>query len=405
MDQGYQFYRPKSIEDYNQFYRVMDLAFKDEDVSAIVRRFVEKHPDMTDDNYFAVKDGSDIIGGLVLIPQKWVIDGVELNVAEMGCVGTNPKYRRKGVQKILNDKFDEYAKEMAYDLCVLAGIPYFYRQFGYQYAVELDYISEIKVAKLPINTVLKSRTFEIKDVPMAQSLLEETQERYLIRSLRTPDIWKMQQETGTYGAEPFRSTVIQNEEEIVAYMRVWVDVKEKTLVIRELAKSKYITSREIAAIIRAEAEKNGLKIIKTKLSHIDDFSKYLIGLGAKTNKPYAWQVKILNPRKFLEKLGPTLERRIEASKFKGFTKELRLNFWKYALSLRFEDGNLISVSDVAESGRSIGLNPYASIQLFLGFRSREDLEFAYPDFYVRDGFESLIDVLFPRKPSYIHYCY
>ena len=65
----------------------------------------------------------------------------------------------------------------------------------------------------------------------------------------------------------------------------------------------------------------------------------------------------------------------------------------------------MSVSDVAESGRSISLNPYASIQLFLGFRSREELEFAYPDFYVRDGFESLIDVLFPRKPSYIHYCY
>ena len=405
MDQGYQFYRPKSIEDYNQLYRLMDLAFKDEDVSAIVRRFVEKHPDMTDDNYFAVKDGSGIIGGLVLIPQKWVIDGVEFNAAEMGCVGTNPKYRRKGVQRILNDKFDEYAKEMAYDLCVLAGIPYFYRQFGYQYAVELDYISEIEVAKLPSNTLLKSRTFEMKDVPMAQSLLEETQEKYLIHSLRTPKIWKMQQETGTYGAEPFRGTVFQNEEKIVAYMRSWVEAENKTLVIRELAKSKKVKSREIAAIIRAEAEKNGLERIKTKLSHIDDFSKYLISLGAKTNKPYAWQVKILNPRKFLEKLGPTLERRICASKFKGLTKELRLNFWKYALSLSFEGGKLVSVSDVAESGRSIGLNPYASIQLFLGFRSREELEFAYPDFYVRDGFESLIDVLFPRKPSYIHYCY
>ncbi|MBE0633811.1 hypothetical protein IH574_04505, partial [Candidatus Bathyarchaeota archaeon] len=145
--------------------------------------------------------------------------------------------------------------------------------------------------------------------------------------------------------------------------------------------------------------------IKTKLSHEDAFSKYLIGQGAKINKPYGWQIKILSPESFLRKIGPVLEKRLTESKFRGLTRMLKMNFWKYELGLWFEDGKLVKVEQTSDAGRILGMNPYATIQLFLGFRSREDLEYAYPDFYVRDGLGELIDVLFPRKPGYIHYCY
>ena len=149
MSEGYQFYKPESVDDFELLYNVMDAAFKDEDVASIVRRFVQKHPEMSHEDYFMVKQGGKAVAGLVLIPQRWSIDGVELKVAEMGCVGTDPTHRGKGLQYSLNEKFDEYAREKGYDICALAGIPYFYRQFGYQYAVELDYSSTIDASKLP----------------------------------------------------------------------------------------------------------------------------------------------------------------------------------------------------------------------------------------------------------------
>jgi len=338
-----------------------------------------------------------------LIPQKWSIDGVELNVAEMGCVGTVPEHRRKRIQWILNKEFDEYAKSKGYDMCVLAGIPYFYRQFGYQYAVELDYETKIEVNKLPEETSLVSREFKEEDIPQAQSLLEQTQNRYLVHSIRTPKMWKMQQETGTYGAEPFKSTAILDDHKLVAYYRWWVE--EEVFNVKELALMSESYIEEVAACIRQETEKKGAKRIKTKLSDEDAFSKYLSGLGAEKIKPYGWQIKLLDPRSFLEKMGPALEKRLADSEFKGLTKELRMNFWKYKIKLEFKDGKLVLVEHVSEAKRVLGMNPYASIQLFLGFRSREDLEYAYPDFYIRGGNEGLIDVLFPRKPGYIHYCY
>jgi len=404
MSEGYRFIKPESADDYDQLYNVMDAAFKDEDVATIVRRFVEKHPGMSHEDYFLVMHGEKAVAGLVLIPQRWNLDGVELKVAEMGCVGTDPSHRRKGLQYILNEKFDEYAREKGYDICVLAGIPYFYRQFGYQYAVELDYRSTIDVSKLPAESKLTTRPFESRDIEEAQGLLEITQSNYLVHSLRTDEIWRMQEKTGTYGAEAYKGTVFLDGDKMVAYYRWWADSNE-TLVIKELALKDKRHSGDIAGIIRVEAEKQGLNKILSKLSYEDEFSKYLFELGADKSKIYAWQVKILDPRGFLEKLGPVLERRLESSEFKGLSKELRMNFWKYAISLRFEDGRLVSVEEVPEAKRILGMNPYASIQLFLGYRSREELEHMYPDFYFRKDHQRLIDVLFPRKPGYIHYCY
>jgi predicted acetyltransferase len=403
MAEEYRFHHPETKDDDEQLYEVMRRSFPDEDVVAIVRRFAEHHPEMTDTDYFMVKQGDEAVAGLVLIPQRWSIDGVEIKVAEMGCVGTVPEHRRKGVQWILNNEFDEYAKSKGYDMCVLAGIPYFYRQFGYQYAVELDYETTIEPEKLPMETHLVSRGFKEEDMLEVQSLLEHIQSRYLVHSIRTPAIWKMQQETGTYGAEPFKAMAVLDGEKLVGYYRWWAE--ERLFNIKELALKDEAYLEDIAACIRKEAMKQGAEKIKTKLSHEDAFSKYLIERGAMKNKPYGWQIKLLDPRSFLEKLGPVFEKRVAESEFNGLTKELHMNFWKYKIKLGFKEGKLVSVEHVSEAKRVLGMNPYASIQLFLGFRSREDLDYAYPDFYIRGRNEALIDVLFPRKPGYIHYCY
>lgn len=403
--EGYQFYKPSTPQDYEHLYALMGVAFRDEDVAKIVRRFVVKHSEMTHDNYFVIKHGEKTVAGLVLIPQKWSIDGMDLKVAEMGCVATDPAYRRKGLQYILNKRFDKYSKEKGYDLCVLAGIPFFYRQFGYQYAVELDYETSIMTEQLPQGSMLSVRPFKPIHVQEAHRLLEITQKGYMIKSIRTQKIWQIQVETGTYGAEPFKASVFYAGDKMVAYYRWWPEPEEKALVIKELALGDEQKIPMIAASLREEAEKQGLAKVKTKLSHVDAFSRYLLVLGAERNKPYAWQVKILEPVRFLKKIGPVFERRLENSKFKELSGELRMNFWKYAISLRFEGGKLVSVKEVFEAKRVLGMNPYASIQLFLGYRSRAELEHMYPDFYIKGGYEQLIDVLFPCKPSYIHYCY
>ena len=45
------------------------------------------------------------------------------------------------------------------------------------------------------------------------------------------------------------------------------------------------------------------------------------------------------------------------------------------------------------------------MKLVLGYKGRMELEKIYPDFRVRGDLGVLIDVMFPKQSSYIHYSY
>lgn len=399
--------KPETDEDYEALYKVMDAAFSDEDVRGITRRFVEHHPDMNREHFFMVKHGEKAVAGLLLIPQVWKIGGVEMKVAEMGCVGTDPLHRRKGVQWILNDEFDKYAIEQSYDLCVLAWIPYFYRQLGYQYAVELDYSTEIELAKIPEKeSGIRVEKFTEDHVDKADRLLRKAQEGYLVHSVRTEEVWEMQQETGTYGGEPFQAVSLLLGDKFVGYYRYVVDKEKGIFYIKELGIDENVSVGDLAGVIKGHASGMGLTVLKTGLPHQDEVNRYLISRGAKTNRPYAWQVKVLDLTRFLTKLRPVLESRIEDSEFKDVSKDLTLNFWRFAVSMKIVGGKIVSIEKVhGEKDRTIGMNPYAFIKLALGYKSRSELEEMYPDFWVRGDMGGLIDVMFPKQPGYIHYCY
>ncbi len=192
----------------------------------------------------------------------------------------------------------------------------------------------------------------------------------------------------------------------VGYYRYVVDNKKGTLYIRELGVDENVPVGDLAGVIKKHASGMDLTGIKTGLPHQDEVNRYLISLGAKTNRPYAWQVKILDITRFLTKLSPVLESRIEDSEFKGVSKDITLNFWKFAVSMKIEGGKIDSIEKMhGEKDRTIGLNPYAFIKLVLGYKSRLELEEMYPDFSVKGEMGGLIDVMFPKQPGFIHYCY
>jgi predicted acetyltransferase len=66
------------------------------------------------------------------------LEGTKLHVAEMGLVGTQENHRGRGLMRTLNREFDKTLDEEKFDLAVIQGIPGFYHQFGYHYAIPLE---------------------------------------------------------------------------------------------------------------------------------------------------------------------------------------------------------------------------------------------------------------------------
>ena len=405
-DGGYSYYKPRTEADVEQVFALMKVVFPNEDVDGLVRRLLNLYPPMTLDHLLAVRYGDETVASLVLIPQTWVMDGVELRVAEMGCVATHPDHRGRGLQRMLNERFDEVAEDGGYDLCALAGIPYFYRQFGYEYSLDLDHKTIISMSELPdTQPSLESRGFTEADIPAAAELLDSYNSRYMVHCLRTMPVWMMQHMTGIYKGEPYEGYALHEGGEMQAYVRIQPRPRDKTLFLKEVGVAPGAHGQVLGFLNRYCAE-NGFETLVSTLGYADPLSELLVGLGAEQSMPYGWQVKILDNPRLLEKIAPLLESRLAATKFRGLSERLNLNFRKYSVDLNFESGKVASVSLSSDcSDRTIGLNPYVFPQLLLGYRCREELEHAYPDVRVAPSHRMLVDALFPKRPSYIHHVY
>lgn len=397
----------KSEDDIQQNYELMRAVFTDEDVDVIVRRFIENHPTMTLRNHFTLKQEGKMVASLNLIPQTWTIGGIGLKVAEMGCVATHPDHRHRSLQRILNAEFDKRLKEDEYDLAVLAGIPYFYRQFGFEYSLPLDFETKIFLKDIPsYSQEYEIRTFREEDIPNATKLLATHQDEYFVHSVRSKEIWEMQQETGSYGGESFQGYSVFSEGQLSAYFRISENQKESTLFVKELSITDDSLSISILAFLKSHAETIGLKTLVTKISHSHPINNLLTGLGAEMNKPYAWQVKIVDFERIFQKMQLLLNARLAESTYRDHSETLNFNFRRFNIQVIVENGKITSIRKTRDcEDRTIGLNPYVFPQILLGYRNREELEAHYPDFKVKDSHKELIDILFPLKHSYIHYSY
>ncbi|MFX1402785.1 MAG: GNAT family N-acetyltransferase, partial [Promethearchaeota archaeon] len=124
---------------------------KDEILETFIHRVFLKHPRKDDIRWLYIRDNRNdkLVSTICLVPLEWQIQDVELPVCEMEFVGTLEEYRGNNFVKILNDLYENIMEKNGYILSVIRGIPYFYRNLGYEYLSSLDDRIMISVSKIP----------------------------------------------------------------------------------------------------------------------------------------------------------------------------------------------------------------------------------------------------------------
>ena len=72
---------------------------------------------------------------MVLISQTWTYDGIAFGVGRPELVGTAPAYRRRGLVRTQFEVLHQRSAERHERLQAITGIPWYYRQFGYEMAL------------------------------------------------------------------------------------------------------------------------------------------------------------------------------------------------------------------------------------------------------------------------------
>ncbi len=409
-DGGFGLERLETEEDVQQNLALMRVVFGERTgVDKLVQKLIAHHPSMTLHDFLVIKHNEKIVASVALIPVRWSVGGVPMKVAELGMVATLPEYRRRGLIRQLVDEYHRQVRQQGYDFSVLEGIPYFYRQFGYEYALPLLEETRIGLELIPeCSSGVKIRPFTVKDLPKAMRLLEHSQKKFYVHSLRGPQIWGIQHETAMASdPEPFEAYAVDEEEEMAAYFRIRENPDEKELMLTEVTEVDRLCSQAILGFLKERGRNHGLKTLAACVSYQEPLSQHLAAIGGTRRTPvYAWQVKIVDYLKIFCKLKPLFEKRLAHSMHRRLTETLNFNFREFTIRMAIESGRIIDVKRVEGGERSpIGLNPLAFVKLLLGDWHRDELERAYPDCRVDSSYRNLIDVMFPKKPSYIHSAY
>jgi GNAT superfamily N-acetyltransferase len=397
------------------------------DEGEVVRHWLfHGHPTMSRGDWLFIEDQAtgEAAASLSLMPTPWRYDSQPLPVAELGFVGTRAAYRRRGLQRVLSDTFDQLAQSRGFTLAAIEGIPGFYGQFGYDYAVPLLGGVDLEYAQIPAspsagdpdgesdNVGYVTRAATMKDLPALRRLYDASIADLNVAAPRDRELWAYQ----LSAPEPVTfyppTTVLERDGRVMGYLRWNDDGWTDRIRIVELgvedgpgARKRILVALRFVRDRGQSANKRGVTLQLPENHPAVSVGRYL---GAIDHGYYGWQMKVLDPISFMRAIGPALEGRLAGSLLAGFSGELVFVLYGYPsrLALRFHEGRLVEVTTAdRETEAHARMTLKQATQLWLGWRGREALEKWNPDFSSGATSRQLIDVLFPKAHAYIYMPY
>lgn len=412
---GFTLRTPAGSEDMARVAEFQTTIF-DAAVGRMMASLLERHPYMTPADQVFVEDAQGrIVSALCLIPWTWRYGCVELPVGEMGVVGTAADRRGQGLVRSQVAYFKERLRARGCLLSCIQGIPFYYRQFGYEYALPLEGGWRLELHQVPDlpTPSAEERTYTVRaatldDLPTLQALYEEAARPLAIHAVRDAATWRYLLEPYTTPHATSRQTLVICDASgaIAGYARLPEFHFGRELVVDEVSRLRYDAGLTLLHHLRGQAAAAGQPFIRLNLPTQSDLVLLAKALGAADQGVYAWQIYLPDVAALLRGVAPTLEERLASSLFAGLTRTVRLSFYREGLALRFEDGRLIEVTPQPRSEPAdVSLPLMAFVPLFLGHRTLEELRHAYPDVNVSGEWRLLLNILFPRTDAFIYPSY
>ncbi len=396
-----------------------------------VRRLMRgDHPLMTPQDYAVVEDtgkqGNPLVACICHWRHTWEYEGIAFGVGQPEIVATDPDYRHRGLIRTLFELVHARSADEGRMVTAITGIPYFYRQFGYEYVLDLDekrttYITQIPKAKDGEQELYLLREATVEDIPLLQQLYNRRRNNSIVWS-QIPDAywryelegWKVQPE---WGKTSSIQIIVDKAGEAKGYLFLSARRWGRALHVRGFDIAPGASAQAMLPSVLRALQAYGNQV-PTKSPDTDPFSEigFYLGrnsplydvlgtLAIETELPYAWYIRVPDLPAFLKHITPVLERRLANSEAAGYTGEIKVDFYNGGLRMVFEQGRLVTVENwilpVFEANAGAGFPALVFLQIVFGYRSIEELRRVFPDVWVNDETGYLLKVLFPTRASFV----
>jgi hypothetical protein len=419
----------QALADFNARVHSDDgLDKPDERLAVWTRDLLEKpHPTFDTRDFTIVEDTEkgDIVSSMNLIPQTWRYAGIPFPVGRPELVGTHPDYRHRGLVRAQFEVIHQWSADRGHMLQAITGIPYYYRLFGYEMAVNLGggragFPPDVPKLKDGESEPCQVRPATEEDIPFITTLYRQAGRRYLLTCDWDEAMWRYELKGKTQkNANKIEVRMIEAlDGEPIGFLAHWPDLWKKSLNIRMYELKVGVSWGSITPSVARYIYKTGAELAKRKKSG-DEFGIFGFNLGAqhpaydvmhkalpRRHKPYAWYLRVPDVPAFITHIIPALEQRLAGSPYVGHTGELKLTFYRTGVRLSIKDG-LLSVEpwkpDPFGHSGDAGFPGLTFLQLLFGYRSLDELTHAFADcWWERDETFGLLSALFPKQHSDIH---
>ncbi len=322
------------------------------------------HPTFQTGDFLIVEDPASgkIVSSLCTISQTWAYENISFGVGRPELVGTAPEFRNRGLVRAQFDVIHEWSRQRGELIQVITGIPFYYRQFGYEMALDLGGGWAGYESHLPV-------------------LADGQEEKYLFRpALESDLLWllKMVQRDCSRSAlcavrdlDGLRNELLEKSHENVNRVDIRVIETREGRPAGYLAYPWYtwdamqVAKRyeldegfsylDVTPSVIRYLWKVGIENAALRQKKLNAFGLWLggdhpayqavAGRLVKKNDPYAFYIRVPDLSVFISQIAPALEKRLCDSPYAGHTGELKISFYRGGLRLVFDQGILTLVEN------------------------------------------------------------
>ncbi|MDQ2583864.1 GNAT family N-acetyltransferase [Saccharothrix yanglingensis] len=359
------------------------LADRGEPADAVDHRLVVEDPDAGWGACAVVVDGDRVVSTATLLDETLVLAGVEIPAGQVELVATDRAYEGRGLVRALMGWAHERSAARGQLVGVMIGIPYFYRKFGYTYAVPIAATRPVQARPDAGAHTIREATAD--DIPVMARLQEAEQARADLVMPHSPALWRWLVER-----DGSTQWVVERDGVPVATGRT--TPPDEGLRLAEVAAVDEAAGRALLALTAArEATERPGTVAGDALEPF---------LGPAGEEAESYYVRVADPVALLEHLRPVFGARLAASEaFAGREGEAVVSFYESHVRLPFKAGEVGPVvpggtmqGPGAEGGAGVAPDMLAS--LLFGPHGIAGLAARQPDVYPGPNAD-LMRTLFP----------
>ena len=372
------------------------------------------------------KEGKPIVATVCLQRQTWLYEGIPFVLGRPEIVASEPAYRKRGLVRSIFEMVHARSEAEGHLVQGITGIPYFYRQFGYEYALDLEGYRGVALHGIPKLKEGEQESYTLreatgKDLPVVRELYHHLCARYMVSVQMSDEFLRYLIDGWQDNDQHYRvvttQLILDSKQTIIGMLHALAGRWGKRVVVVSLATAPGVNQQAMVPSLLRALETYGQALPMLK-ADTDPFSEIQFALGREHpiyealgkslitsgEPPYAWYLRVPDLARFIKHIAPALEKRLVDSPVAGYSGDLKLNFYRDGLRLVFEQGRLTGAEPwraplyAPQDNSDGGFPPKVFLQALFGYRSLDELKYAYPDVWVTNA--TLFNTLFPKKASW-----